>query len=217
MFITFEGIDASGKSTISKYFVKYLAIKFPQKEIVLTFEPGGKNLREAQEIREFLLNKKNQISPYVEMLLFATSRRIHLEKLIWPSLESGKIVVCDRFIDSSIAYQGFGGNLDINLVEDLNNIVSENIKPDITFFLDVEFKKSVERMTISRKKQKDRLETHDENFYKRVIQGYQYLAKSRQNFFEINANMDWNEVLAQVIMIFEDFYKNNEKLKSFSR
>lgn len=82
MFITFEGIDASGKSSVLKLFAKYLAIKFPEKEIVMTFEPGGYELKEAQQIREFLLDKKNQISPYVEMLLFAASRRIHLEKLI---------------------------------------------------------------------------------------------------------------------------------------
>ncbi|ATP59939.1 dTMP kinase [Mesomycoplasma dispar] len=217
MFISFEGIDASGKSTVMELFAKYLRIKFPEKEIITTFEPGGRNLKEALQIREFLLNKNNQISPYVEMLLFATSRRIHLEKLIWPALKSGKIVLCDRYIDSSIAYQGFGNNIDIDLVMDLNNLISEKTFPDLTIFLDVKITKSIERMGVFRDHKRDRLENRGEEFYKKVIEGYEFLEKTRENFYKIDGNGTYDEVLALLIEFFENYYASrNKKLNSFS-
>ncbi|WP_341493648.1 dTMP kinase [Mesomycoplasma ovipneumoniae] len=219
MFISFEGIDASGKSTVMNLFAKYLRIKFPEKEIVITFEPySGRDSQEAQQIREFLLNKKNQISPYVEMLLFATSRRIHLEQVIWPALKSGKIVLCDRYIDSSIAYQGFGNNLSPDLVFNLNSLISENTFPDFTIFLDVKISKSRERMTIYRNEKRDRLENRGEDFYKQVIKGYEYLLKTRKNFFKIDGNGDYDHVLADIINFFESYYEANyDKLAPFSR
>lgn len=117
-------------------------------------------------------------------------------------------MLCDRFIDSSIAYQAFGNNLGLNLVANLNKKISENIQPDITFFLDIKVKKSLERMAVFRNKQKDRLENRDEDFYKRVIKGYYYLAKTRKNFFRIDGNGDYNQVLSELIAVFENFYRN---------
>ncbi|AJC49888.1 dTMP kinase [Mycoplasma flocculare] len=211
MFISFEGIDASGKSTVIKLFAKYLKIKFPEKEIITTFEPGGSNLKEALKIREILLDKNNQISPYVEMLLFATSRRIHLEKLIWPAIKSGKIVLCDRYIDSSIAYQGFGNELGVDLVSNLNRLISENTFPDLTFFLDIKIAKSFERMGIFRGDRRDRLENRGEEFYKKVIEGYKFLEKNNKNFFKIDGNGSYDDVLMVIIKLFEKYYANWQK------
>ncbi|MXR33640.1 dTMP kinase [Mesomycoplasma hyopneumoniae] len=206
MFISFEGIDASGKSTVMDLFAKYLKIKFPEREIVTTFEPGGKNLKEPLLIREFLLSKNNQISPYVEMLLFATARRIHLERLIWPALKAGKIVLCDRYIDSSIAYQGFGNGLDIDLVTSLNSLISENTFPDLTIFLDIKISKAFERMGIFRDHNRDRLENKGVEFYEKVINGYEFLAKKNKNFFKIDGNGTYDEVLDLIIDFFEKYY-----------
>lgn len=204
MFITFEGIDASGKSTIIDLFAKYLKDKYPNREIVITREPGGNQVPEAEAIRSLLLDNKTNISPYVEMLLFVASRRIHLEKLIWPALKSNKIVLCDRYIDSSIAYQGFGHNLNVDMISDLNNQVCENTQPDMTFFLDISISQAQERMDKIKNYKKDRFEEHQQTFYSDVIKGYQYLAQTKNNFFSIEASKDPKSVVDSIIKIFEN-------------
>lgn len=202
MFITFEGIDASGKSTVIDLFAKYLKTKYPDREIIITREPGGHQVPEAEAIRSLLLDTKTNISPYVEMLLFVTSRRLHLEKLIWPALKANKIILCDRYIDSSIAYQGFGHNLDVQMVTNLNNKICENTQPNMTFFLDISLEKAQERMAKTNY-QKDRFEERQQTFYSNVINGYHYLAKTKENFFSIEASKDPQSVANDIIKIFE--------------
>ncbi|CAT05069.1 Thymidylate kinase [Mesomycoplasma conjunctivae] len=206
MFITFEGIDGCGKTTVLNLFAKYLQKKFPTREIIVTREPGGTGVVEAEKVREIALDRNHDISPYSEMLLMATSRRMHLEKLIWPALKENKIILCDRYIDSSIAYQGFGLQLGEQLVSMVNNLISNNTKPDITFFIDVEPKVAFERMSQIINHKRDRLEIRGRQFYLRVIEGFNFVAKQRpNNFFKISGNNQPEEVLANVINVFEKF------------
>ncbi|WP_434337196.1 dTMP kinase [Mesomycoplasma conjunctivae] len=206
MFITFEGIDGCGKTTVLNLFAKYLQKKFPTREIIITREPGGTGVIEAEKVREIALDRNHDISPYSEMLLMATSRRMHLEKLIWPALKENKIILCDRYIDSSIAYQGFGLQLGEQLVSMVNNLISDNTQPDITFFIDVEPKVAFERMSQIINHKRDRLEIRGQQFYLRVIEGFNFVAKQRpNNFFKISGNSQPEEVLANVINVFEKF------------
>jgi dTMP kinase len=114
-FITFEGPDGSGKSTIIKKIYEQLLIDFPKKKIVLTREPGGTNNKIAEDIRNILLNKIDyKIDYHAEALLFAASRAQHVHDFIEPNLKQGNIVLCDRYIDSSIVYQGYGRKLGVD-------------------------------------------------------------------------------------------------------
>jgi dTMP kinase len=115
LFITFEGPDGSGKSSILKKVYEQINIDFPNKQFVITREPGGTNNKIAEDIRNILLNKMEyKIDYHAEALLFAASRAQHVHDFIQPNLESGNVVLCDRYIDSSIVYQGFGRKLGVD-------------------------------------------------------------------------------------------------------
>ncbi|AFX74048.1 dTMP kinase [Mesomycoplasma hyorhinis] len=201
MFITFEGIDGSGKSTLIKKLYHYLQNEFPKKEIILTREPGGFQVREAEIIRNLLLDKKYEISKFTEVILFAASRRLHLEKLIWPSLQEGKIVISDRFIDSSIAYQAFGNEIDINQVEQLNDWISNKTQPDLTFWLDVPIQQAFERKTSDN----DRIEDKGNKFFSKVCSGYEYLSKKYpERIIRIDALQNEDKVFEQIKKAFEE-------------
>lgn len=201
MFITFEGIDGSGKSTIIKKFFNYLQSQFPQTEIIITREPGGFEVPEAELIRNLLLEKKYEISKLTEVILFAASRRLHLEKLIWPSIKEGKIVICDRFIDSSIAYQGFGNEIDIQQIETLNNWISSNTQPDLTFWLDVPVEKAFARKSSDH----DRIEDKGNGFFVKVSDGYKYLFdKYPDRIIRVDASKNEEAVFEQIKKAFEE-------------
>ncbi len=133
MFITFEGIDGSGKTTQSKLLANHFKQIRGENNVVLTREPGGTNF--AEKVRGVLLT--NNIDSISELLLLISMRREHMKKLILPALAEGKIVICDRFIDSTIAYQGYGFGVDLGLIRDLHKLV-EIKYPDITFILDID-------------------------------------------------------------------------------
>ncbi|MEI4220315.1 MAG: dTMP kinase, partial [Candidatus Dasytiphilus stammeri] len=133
MFITFEGIDGSGKTTQSELLANYFKQIHGENNVVLTREPGGTDF--AEKIRGLLL--KDNIDPISELLLLISMRHEHMKKLILPALLEGKIVICDRFIDSTIAYQGYGLGVDLSLIRDLHKLV-EIKYPDITFILDID-------------------------------------------------------------------------------
>ena len=153
LFITFEGPDGSGKSTNSLLFCDYLRKK--GYKVVHTREPGGTKLSEF--IRDLLLKPGERISPVTELLLYAASRAQHVKDVILPAIEAGKVVVCDRFSDATIAYQGFGRKLDLGMIQELNRIATEGLKPDLTILLDVNTKEGLKRARRIKGK-KDRIE-----------------------------------------------------------
>lgn len=168
-FITIEGADGAGKTTQIHLLDGYL--KELGYETILTREPGGTQIGE--KIRELLLDPSHkELVPIAEVLLYAAARAQHLQEKILPALKQGKIIICDRFTDSSIAYQGYGRGYGREVVEQINNAATERIQPDITFFLDLN-----PEVGISRKKEEsghdlDRMEQEKIEFHKRVYQGY---------------------------------------------
>lgn len=166
MFITFEGIDGSGKTTQSKLLANHFKQIRGENNVVLTREPGGTNF--AEKVRGVLLT--NNIDSISELLLLTSMRREHMKKLILPALAEGKIVICDRFIDSTIAYQGYGFGVDLGLIRDLHKLV-EIKYPDITFILDIDVK-----VGLNRAKDKNKYEEMDVNFYNKVRKGFQEIA-----------------------------------------
>ncbi len=168
-FITFEGSEGCGKSTQSKMLSQYLRSKGLR--VVYLREPGGTKISE--KIRKILLDHKNDsMFPVCEMLLYMSARAQIVEEVIKPALKQGKVVICDRFLDSTIAYQGYGLGMDIKTIKYVGNLVTSGIKPDLTIFLDLPVKKGLS----VRSRVKDRIERRALNFHFRVRQGYLKLA-----------------------------------------
>ncbi|WP_419214324.1 dTMP kinase [Wolbachia endosymbiont of Rhagoletis cingulata] len=167
MFITFEGIDGSGKTTQSELLANYFKQVRGENNVVLTREPGGTDF--AEKIRGLLL--KDNIDPISELLLLTSMRYEHMKELILPALKEGKTVICDRFIDSTIAYQGYGLGVDLSLIRDLHKLV-EIKYPDITFILDIDV-----QVGLSRAKDKNKYEEMNVDFYNKVREGFQEIAK----------------------------------------
>ncbi|OAB48682.1 dTMP kinase [Mycoplasmopsis gallinarum] len=211
MFITFEGADGSGKTTIISKLSEKLKKEFPNLDLLLTREPGGKDLREAEKIREIILDSNNKFSPVVEAILYSASRRIHLEKVIWPALKNNKIVICDRYIDSFYAYQGFARDLGLDYVQNLTNLVINNTIPDLTFFFDISPTESQKRRENNRLIH-DRLEQESIDFHQKVYDGYLTLAKQEpKRFIIIDATQSIEQVLEQTF----NALKNNSKFIEF--
>ncbi len=169
-FITFEGSEGCGKSTQSKLLSAYLESK--GYSVVYLREPGGTKISE--KIREILLDAKNHwMSSVCEMLLYMSARAQIVDEVIKPALKQGKIVISDRFLDSTLAYQGYGLGMDINVIKDIGNITTQGIKPDLTVLLDVPLKKGLRY----RDGVKDRIEQRPLAYHSRVRKGYFQLAK----------------------------------------
>jgi len=169
-FITFEGSEGCGKSTQSKLLVKFL--KGRGFKVIFLREPGG--IKISEKIREILLDAKNKsMSPTCEMLLYMAARAQVVSELIKPALKAGKIVICDRFLDSTIAYQGHGLGMDINLIKSVGKAATEGIRPDLTILLDVPVKKGL----AYRANNKDRIEQRSLKYHAKVRAGYFALAK----------------------------------------
>ncbi|WP_027120819.1 dTMP kinase [Mycoplasmopsis lipofaciens] len=213
MFITFEGPDGSGKTTIiTKIINKLIKIK-PQLKYILTREPGGKDILEAEKIRELILNKNSKLSSIAEALLYTTSRRIHLERVIWPSLKENKLVLCDRYIDSFYAYQGYARNLGLEYVKKMTMLIIENTIPDITFFFDISPEESKKRRQEGRLIQ-DRLDNETNDFHNKVYEGYKKLIKQEKDrFIIIDATQTIEKVLEEAI---NKLFKNTKFTKWFN-
>ena len=171
-FITFEGIEGSGKSSQAKLLHQY----FFGKNIptILTREPGGSKV--AEDIRSVLVNGDvDKMDGVCEVLLNFAARRNHLEKLIKPALVEGKVVICDRFFDSTIAYQSFGQNVDLQVINQVQNIAIGAFKPDITFLIDVDVEIAFER--IKSRAENNRYEKMDKTFHQKVRHGFLEIAK----------------------------------------
>jgi len=168
-FVTFEGSEGSGKSTQSRLLAAYLKRKGCR--VVYLREPGGTPISE--RIRKILLNSKNHsMLAACEMLLYMAARAQVVGQVIKPALAKGKFVICDRFLDSTLVYQGYGLGLDIRLIKDIGKFATDGIKPDLTIFLDLAVKKGLLKCG----KVKDRIEKRPLDYHLRVRQGYLKLA-----------------------------------------
>lgn len=169
LFITFEGTDGCGKTTqieiLKDYFEKQ------GRTVLLTREPGAKGL--GTKLREILLNYDGEVSPVCESFLFLADRAQHVDTIIKPAVARGEIVLCDRHTDSTVAYQGYGRELDIEQIKMLNNIATSGLKPDLTFIFDIDIDTAQKRVG----KNKDRMESAGIEFFKRVRNGYLEIAK----------------------------------------
>ena len=192
LFITFEGGDGCGKTTQIELLNKYLLDKGYQ--TLLTREPGAKGL--GIKIREILLNYDGEVSPNCESFLFLADRAQHIDCIIKPALNEGKIILCDRHTDSTVAYQGYGRGLDIDRINQLNNIATSGLKPDLTIVLDVDVETSMQRVG----KEKDRMESAGIEFFKRVREGFLEIAKKEPERVKVINSSDTIENIHKKIV-----------------
>ncbi len=192
-FISFEGIDGCGKTTQAEI----LCDKLNSKSILFEYirEPGGTAISE--DIRNILLDPENEImSNTTETLLFLAARSQIVCEKIKPALKQNKWVICDRFTDSTIAYQGYGRKLDVNKLHDLNKYTTQSTFPDVTFFLDISETDAVHRLINS---EKDRFEKEDIEFYSRVRYGYLEILKKHSERIHIINGLDSVDIISQTI------------------
>lgn len=192
MFITFEGIDGVGKSTQLDLLETWLVGK--GKEVLRTLEPGGTEL--GQEIRHLLLHRKGDVAPRAEALLYAADRAHHVATKIRPALAAGKVVLSDRYFDSSVAYQGAARELDVTQVRDISLWAVDNLLPDLTILLDL----TAEQAILRRNKtgvEPDRLEQEKVDFFERAREQYLELAKEPR-FLVIDANLSVDDIQQQI-------------------
>ncbi len=197
-FITFEGADGSGKTTQIEKIKKYLEEK--GHKCLLTREPGGSKL--GNKIREILLHYDGEVDYLSELLLYMADRAQHVKTIILPALKEGMIVLCDRYIDSSVAYQGYARGLDVEQIMELNKIATFGIEPDLTIVFDVETQTAIKRLGET----KDRLEQEGIEFHQKLRYGYLELAKKfPQRISVVNSNLTIEEVFSEVKKILKDF------------
>ena len=194
LFITFEGADGCGKTTQMKLLADYLESQ--GLEVVLTREPGGKGLGE--RVREILLNYDGEVSDRCESFLFLADRAQNIDIIVNPAVEQGKIVLCDRHIDSTVAYQGYGRGLDLDRIKMLNNLATNGRKPDLTIVFDIDVETSMKRVG----SEKDRMESAGIEFHNKVRNGYLEIAKQEPERVKvIDASRSIEEVFDDVIKV----------------
>ena len=195
-FITLEGVDGAGKSTHIDFIKSYFVSK--SLDYILTREPGGTNLGE--KIREILLN--DEMSPITESLLMFAARSEHLSQLIQPNLKNGVTVICDRFTDSSYAYQSGGKDVSISTIEQLKSIVQEDLEPDLTLLFDLPVELSIERLNNSRVL--DRFEKQNYEFHQKVRESYLNNAnQNKDRFHIIDSTRSINDIQDEITKILD--------------
>lgn len=194
LFITFEGADGCGKTTQIKLAAEYLKNK--GYDVILTREPGAKGLGE--QLREILLNYDGIVSDRCESFLFLADRAQHIDTIVVPAVDAGKIVLCDRHIDSTVAYQGYGRGQDIEQINKLNMIATNNRKPDLTIVFDIDVETSMSRVG----NEKDRMESSGTEFFNKVRHGYLEIAKQEpQRVRVLDAAKSIEEIHESVIKL----------------
>lgn len=194
LFITIEGPDGAGKTTVLNELFPRLQM-IAKKEIIKTREPGGVLI--AEKIRQIILNPDHrQMDERTEALLYAAARRQHLVEVIIPALNEGKIVICDRFVDSSLTYQGAGRRIGMKEIALINEFATEGLEPDFTLYLDVDSDTGLRRIQNHRKKDIDRLDLEGLEFHQRVRHAYLKLAEENPvRIHRIDAKMSLQEVV----------------------
>lgn len=194
LFITFEGGDGSGKSTQSARLVEWLQQQ--GRTVLTTREPGGTDLGE--ELREIVLHRRGEIAPRAEALLYAADRAHHIATKVRPALERGEVVIQDRYLDSSVAYQGAGRVLDADEVRDVSLWATEGLLPDLTILLDLDAAAGQARLADARTRY-DRLEAAGDDFHQRVRDAYLALAAAEpQRFLVLDASQPVDTIAAAI-------------------
>lgn len=202
-FVSFEGPDGAGKSTVLKEVLTEIGPKLKTQYLV-TREPGGSKI--AEKIRDIILDPANdKMDAKTEALLYAASRSQHVEEIIRPALKAGKVVFSDRFVDSSLAYQGNGRDLGIEEVKQINDFATGKLNPDLTFFLDVAPEIGLQRIEKLRPGQEDRLEQENLAFHKKVYAGFLKVKDMYpERFVTIDATQNLEQVVKQVVAVLEE-------------
>lgn len=206
MFITFEGPDGSGKSTVIK--AVYERLINDGYSVILTREPGGTPI--AEKIRDVILDNSNTaLDARTEALLYAASRRQHLVEKIWPAIKEGKIVLCDRFLDSSLAYQGKGRKLGIENILNVNLFATENTYPDLTLFFNISPEEGLKRVSKDKKRVADRLDNENANFHQEVYNGFLKVNSMYKDRIQVvDATKSLNEVIDNAYKIIKSKLEN---------
>ena len=204
--IVFEGIEGGGKTTQIQRTCQWLRDQLGSSApaILTTKEPGGTTL--GRSLRKILLDSRSEetIAPTAELLLFASDRAQHVETFLKPHLKQGAIILCDRFTDSTIAYQGFGRGLDQDLIQQLNHIATLGLESDLTLWFDLEVEKGLARTQT--RGEMDRMEKADLAFHQRVNQGFCELAdQAGDRIIRIDANLSLEQVSAQIQSILSEY------------
>ena len=205
LFITFEGNDGSGKTTISK--LAYEKLKEAGYPVIYTREPGGIDI--AEQIRHVILDPKNTaMDPRCEALLYAASRRQHLIEKVLPALADHKIVLCDRFIDSSLVYQGYARGIGVDEVYRINEFAIEGHMPQATVFLSVTLETGLSR--VNNRGNLDRLDSEGMEFHKKVAEGYDMIKeKFKDRMYVVDANKDIDSVLEDTMQTLLEIIKSH--------
>lgn len=200
--ISIEGIDGSGKSTLARN----LAHKLQEHghDVLLTKEPGGSPL--GQKLRDILHEQKDIVCDTAEYLLFAADRAQHFHSIIKPAIAQGKIVISDRLHDSSLAYQGYGRSLDLNMITSVNTWVMNGIAPDLTLHVKIDVATAVERIRQSRHLLTS-FEQEKQDFWQRVSDGFDTIFASRQNVVQLNGTLDAEKLTDQAARVVFDNLK----------
>lgn len=202
LFITFEGPDGAGKTSVLQAILPQLA-DFGR-EIVTTREPGGVAI--AEDIRSIILNPENTaMDDKTELLLFIAARRQHLKERILPPLAKGSLVLVDRFIDSSVAYQGFGRGLDVADINWLNQYATDGLKPDLTLYFDIDVEEGLARIARNADRDVDRLDMEKLDMHQRVRQGYLSILEAEPNrMVKIDASQPLEAVVADTLAVIKE-------------
>ena len=199
--ISFEGPEGAGKSSILEAILPLLE----EKEIpyITTREPGGVDI--AEQIRQVILDPDHtSMDAKTELLLYIASRRQHLVERVLPALAAGKVVLMDRFIDSSVAYQGYGRGLSVEDIEWLNQFATDGLKPDLTLYFDLDVEEGLARIARNQEREVNRLDLEGLELHHKVRQGYLALAeKEPERIVKIDASQSFEAVLADVLTILE--------------
>lgn len=205
MFITFEGPEGSGKTSIAKKVVETLINE--GYDTLFTREPGGTPI--AEQIRNVILDKKNTaLDPRAEALLYAASRRQHLVEKVWPALKSGKIVICDRYLDSSLAYQGGARGLGVENILKINLFATEDTLPDLTLLFDLEPEVGFARIAANKNREVNRLDLEERTFHIKVRDTFLELSKQYKDRYRIiDASKSFEEVYAETLKVILEHIK----------
>ncbi|HOK14065.1 MAG TPA: dTMP kinase [Candidatus Kapabacteria bacterium] len=205
MLITFEGIDGCGKTTQIKLLKEYIESK--GLSVVTMREPGGSDFSE--QLRNILLSSRHRVGARSELMLFEAARANLVDTVIKPELERGKIVICDRFYDSTTAYQAFGRGLPLDFVQKLNLFATGGLTPNLTIYLSISLDESKRRTS---RPEFDRIEKAGDEFFLKVIEGYNYIARQEPNrFVVVDASGSRQETARKVRKVFDKFFEGFPK------
>ena len=200
--VSLEGPEGAGKTSVLEALIPILEDRGV--EVLTTREPGGVLIGE--KIREVILDPSHtEMDPKTELLLYIASRRQHLVEKVLPALAAGKLVIMDRFIDSSVAYQGFGRGLDIDAIDWLNEFATDGLKPDLTLYFDIEVEEGLARIAANSDREINRLDMEGLDLHRKVRQGYlSLLEKEVDRIVKIDASLPLDQVIANTQQLLFD-------------